>query len=88
LFGVSEEDMIKAGASLDSVKFPEEAGGGYLAMLEGTHAIHCLRKFWEDHHIDEIPEKKKWRDQEPEGYEAHFAHCLDYMRQNLMCSFE
>lgn len=35
--------MISAGAALDSVRVPESAGGGYLAQLEGLHALHCLR---------------------------------------------
>ncbi|PQE19589.1 tat pathway signal sequence protein [Rutstroemia sp. NJR-2017a WRK4] len=85
---VSEADMIKAGASLDSVRVPESAGGGYLAQLEGFHDLHCLRVLWYDHHADEIPETKKSKLENSRHYEAHYEHCVDLLRQNLMCHFD
>ncbi|KAF5870975.1 uncharacterized protein Bfra_009529 [Botrytis fragariae] len=85
---VSEADMISAGASLDSVRVPESAGGGYLAQLEGFHDLHCLRVLWYDHHSEEIPETKKSKLENSRHYEAHYEHCIDLLRQNLMCHFD
>lgn len=85
---VSEADMVSAGASLDSVRVPESAGGGYLAQLEGFHDLHCLRVLWYDHHSEEIPETKKSKLENSRHYEAHYEHCIDLLRQNLMCHFE
>ena len=39
---VSEEVLIASGSDIDSIKVPEEYGGGYMATLEVTHQLHCL----------------------------------------------
>lgn len=85
---VSAADMISAGAALDSVRVPGSAGGGYLAQLEGFHALHCLRVLWYDHHSEEIPETKKSKLENSRHYEAHYEHYVDLLRQSLMCGFE
>ena len=42
IFGISHETLLRTGASEDSVKLPPERGGGYMAMLEVHHQIHCV----------------------------------------------
>ena len=42
LFRVSEEDLVKVDAPAAPVRVPAEAGGGYLAGIEGMHQLHCL----------------------------------------------
>ncbi|CAJ2511063.1 Uu.00g066880.m01.CDS01 [Anthostomella pinea] len=69
--------MLNAGAALDSVRVPESAGGGYLAQLDGFHALHCLRVLWFDHHSEEISETKKSKLENSRHYEAHYEHCVD-----------
>lgn len=39
---ISETDLLSAGYSKDSVKLPDEYGGGYMASLEVNHQLHCL----------------------------------------------
>jgi hypothetical protein len=82
--------MISAGASLDSVRVPESAGGGYLAQLGGFHDLHCLRVLWYDHHSEEIPETKKSKLEKfhkPEGFlweapdDAHLVRVVDRVAQ-------
>lgn len=85
---VSEADMISAVAALDSVRVPESAGGGYLAQLEGLHALHCLCVLWYDYHSEEIPETKKSKLKNSRHYEAHYENCVDLLRQSLMCDFQ
>ncbi|KAK0720196.1 hypothetical protein B0H67DRAFT_534499 [Lasiosphaeris hirsuta] len=68
-------------------KVPEEHGGGYLAMLEVFHLLHCLNSlrmglFYNYEHykfLDEgVPE---------ENIITHFVdHCADMIRMSLMCS--
>lgn len=41
-FPISKEELLKIGASEDSVKFEPERGGGYMGMLEVHHQLHCL----------------------------------------------
>ncbi|KAK2042649.1 hypothetical protein LZ31DRAFT_500451 [Colletotrichum somersetense] len=66
-------------------KIPEEQGGGYLAMLEVFHLLHCLNSlrmglFYNyDHYkfLDEgVPD---------ENIYSHFDHCVDMLRMNLQC---
>jgi hypothetical protein len=63
---------------------------GYLAYLESAHQIHCLQAIWEDHHFAKYPElfpllvqKKK---EDPFIDEMHFEHCVDVIRNRLMCT--
>ncbi|KAF9871099.1 hypothetical protein CkaCkLH20_11516 [Colletotrichum karsti] len=66
-------------------KIPEEHGGGYLAMLEVFHLLHCLNSlrmglFYNYKHyefLDEgVPDENKY---------THYDHCIDMLRMNLMC---
>ncbi|CAO1598248.1 hypothetical protein XANCAGTX0491_002018 [Xanthoria calcicola] len=85
---VTADDIVRIGQNLSSVKYPESAGGGYLATAMGTHAIHCLHYVWQDHYIDSLPEVHSKKQAIPEMYERHYEHCVDYIRQNLMCKFD
>ena len=54
----------------------------------GTHAIHCLHYIWQDHYIAVSPEVQSQKAEIPEMYERHYEHCVDYIRQFLMCKFD
>lgn len=41
-FSLNEELRAKIGAPDYAVKFPEESGGGYEAILESIHQLHCV----------------------------------------------
>jgi hypothetical protein len=73
---------------LSAVQFPPEIGGGYAAIASGTHALHCLHYIWQDHYSELIPEVKQNQADIPEMYERHYEHCVDYMRQYIMCKFD
>ncbi|KAL9064414.1 MAG: hypothetical protein Q9161_008891 [Pseudevernia consocians] len=85
---VSADDILRIGHNLTSVQYPESVGGGYLATAMGTHAIHCLHYIWQDHYIDISPEVQSQKAEIPEMYERHYEHCVDYIRQYLMCKFD
>ncbi|KAF0319787.1 hypothetical protein GQ607_013038 [Colletotrichum asianum] len=86
---VSEEEVnllnMTDSAELPFHKIPEEKGGGYLAMLEVFHLLHCLNSlrmglFYNYEHykfLDEgVPD---------ENIYTHYDHCIDMLRMNLMC---
>jgi hypothetical protein len=40
--GISREELIRIGGSVDDVRLPEDLGGGYMASDMYTHELHCL----------------------------------------------
>ncbi|KAI1110548.1 hypothetical protein F5Y14DRAFT_443875 [Nemania sp. NC0429] len=71
-----------------AVKFPPEAGGGYMATTVGTHQLHCLHYIWQDHHRAYFPDVQQKAEDVPELYERHYEHCVDYIRQSIMCQYD
>lgn len=89
MISVAASDYEKANHSVrTAVQFPPEAGGGYMASAVGTHQLHCLHFLWQDHHRDYFPEVLRKVGKVPELYERHFEHCVDYIRQSIMCNFD
>lgn len=71
-----------------AVQFPAEAGGGYMATTVGTHQLHCLHYLWQDHHRDYFPDVLRKIQDVREMYERHYEHCVDIIRQSIMCQFD
>ncbi|KAI9877631.1 MAG: hypothetical protein M1830_003246 [Pleopsidium flavum] len=85
---VPASDILRIGHNLTAVQFPPSAGGGFPVIASGTHAIHCLHYIWQDHYTFAIPEVQTLKNEIPEMYERHYEHCVDYIRQYLMCKFD
>jgi hypothetical protein len=81
---MSIKDFIKVGEvdSPSKVKYPAEFGGGLVASIESHHQLHCLnilRKVsW--------PEYYKPTDPSPEVARMHLDHCIEMIRQTIMCN--
>ncbi|KAI0905021.1 hypothetical protein F4823DRAFT_567161 [Ustulina deusta] len=89
MIAVSRSDYEQANHSVrTAVQFPAEAGGGYVATTVGTHQLHCLHFVWQDHHGAYFPEMARKAREAPELYERHYEHCVDYIRQSIMCQFD
>ncbi|KAF2839591.1 hypothetical protein M501DRAFT_932416 [Patellaria atrata CBS 101060] len=89
MIAVSASDMVRVNHTLrTAAQFPAEAGGGYIAATVGTHQLHCLHYIWQDHHRSYFPNVLKKVEEIPEMYERHYEHCVDYIRQSLMCNFD
>lgn len=75
---VTEEELSSRGQS--SVALP---GGGYLAWLGVYHELHCvkvLRKMiYRDHFYPNTTQE------EFENHQVHADHCVDMLRQALLC---
>ncbi|KAF2804554.1 uncharacterized protein BDZ99DRAFT_397559 [Mytilinidion resinicola] len=90
---ITREEMEGLELSTDAVQYPEEFGGGYVAYLESAHQLHCLQALWEDHHWNTKPHLRHLFPvlatklaTEPDITEAHFEHCVDVLRNRLMCT--
>ncbi|KAF2962758.1 hypothetical protein GQX73_g10816 [Xylaria multiplex] len=89
MIAVSGSDYEKVNHPVrTAVQFPPEAGGGYVATTVGTHQLHCLHYIWQDHHRDYFPDIQRKAREVPELYERHYEHCVDYIRQSIMCQFD
>ncbi|KAF2797572.1 hypothetical protein K505DRAFT_358272 [Melanomma pulvis-pyrius CBS 109.77] len=89
MIAVSASDYERVNHSTrTAVRFPDEAGGGYMATTVGTHQMHCLHYIWQDHHREYYPDVLRKAKDIPELYERHYEHCVDYIRQSLMCHFD
>lgn len=89
VIAVTADDYERTRHSLrTAVQFPAEAGGGYLATTVGTHQLHCLHFLWKDHHREYFPDLVGTAREVPDLYERHFEHCVDYIRQSIMCHFD
>ncbi|OAP65240.1 hypothetical protein AYL99_01212 [Fonsecaea erecta] len=87
---LSVDEAKKSGLELDRVMVGEDYGGpGYVAFVEVTHQIHCLNllrrglwfnyEYYQSHNIGEFADGDRI-------VKLHIGHCLDTLRQALMCS--
>ncbi|KAF2973163.1 hypothetical protein GQX73_g292 [Xylaria multiplex] len=88
MISVTKEDIEKIHHPDWSAQFPAESGGGYIAATIGTHQLHCLHYIWQDHYMEYFPKTQDKKQRVPELYERHYEHCVDYIRQSLMCQFD
>ncbi|KAG2063638.1 hypothetical protein BDR04DRAFT_1111304, partial [Suillus decipiens] len=85
---MSLEEIIKAGEvdSPSKVKFPAKFGGGFMVAMEAPHQLHCLnllrKSSWRDHYA---PTDISFQDR-PGVIRMHLDHCIEMIRQNIMCS--
>ncbi|OGM44990.1 hypothetical protein ABOM_005775 [Aspergillus bombycis] len=84
LVRLSKAQLDKINASEYAAEYTEELGGGYIATIEVFHQLHCvnmLRKATNmDYYLSRIDE---WEDGKTLRY--HLDHCIDMLRQKLMC---
>ncbi|KAI2619634.1 hypothetical protein GGR54DRAFT_647786 [Hypoxylon sp. NC1633] len=72
MISVTKEDIEKVKHPDWSAQFPPEAGD-YI---------------WQDHYMEYFPKTQDKKQRVPEMYERHYEHCVDYIRQSLMCQFD
>ncbi|ORY17949.1 hypothetical protein BCR34DRAFT_473967 [Clohesyomyces aquaticus] len=78
----------RTGLRKDQVQVSDYYGGGYPANVEGLHHLHCLnllRKslYWNYEYYRD--QKKGAFVNEDYVVQYHVTHCLDILRQQLMC---
>ncbi|KAF9229000.1 hypothetical protein BS17DRAFT_217046 [Gyrodon lividus] len=77
---ITLEQLEKMGYSdaPSRVKFRDEDGGGYMAALEVAHQVHCVEHYesWDPYFTESTPEYLR----------HHLDHCIENLRQTLMCA--
>ncbi|KAI1283961.1 hypothetical protein F5Y07DRAFT_348204 [Xylaria sp. FL0933] len=80
-FNASLDEFLKAGESLDDLA--ELKDGGFLASLGVYHELHCLRQIrlyvYKEVYYPKISSKNNYHLQD------HVDHCLESLRQTIMC---
>ncbi|KAF2111192.1 hypothetical protein BDV96DRAFT_603315 [Lophiotrema nucula] len=82
---ISEDVYKTLNASQDAVKLPPEAGGGYMAIFEGIHLIHCVKSLWQATYPSYYTDQRTMSRKEALEWHRHLDHCADVLRQKLMC---
>lgn len=88
---VPAEEAQKSGLAPDQVKINEKYGGGYPANVEGLHHLHCLNLLRQSlyYNYDYYHEQGQGAFvNEDYIVRRHVSHCLDIIRQQLMCSVD
>jgi len=83
------EELKKIGKtdSPSIVKFHEEDGGGYMASVEVFHQLHCLNLLRKNlHHEYYYKTDISFTSSKQETFKTHVDHCIEIIRQSLMCS--
>jgi hypothetical protein len=74
---VQKEDLEKA--NITSVPLHDDQGG-YLVTLDVFHTLHCVNKVRKSYYSDYYHDPNPLPDQQ-----EHFDHCIDLLRQVIMC---
>lgn len=85
---VPYEEGLKSGFRKDQVKINEKYGGGFPANVEGLHHLHCLNLLRQTLYYNYDYYKKQGKGafkNDEHVVKAHVTHCMDIIRQQLMC---
>lgn len=88
---IPADQAAQSGLLPDQVKINEKYGGGFVANVEGLHQLHCLNllrkglyyNFEHYHALGQGPFSNS-----DHVLKYHITHCLDIIRQSLMCSID
>ncbi|KAK4083405.1 hypothetical protein Purlil1_10642 [Purpureocillium lilacinum] len=87
---LTEEDVLAfnfSGSSSNPLhKIPDSHGGGYVAMLEVFHLLHCLNTLRMGLFYNYDRYKILDEGVPTENLYSHFDHCVDMLRESLMCT--
>ncbi|KKY27546.1 putative tat pathway signal sequence [Phaeomoniella chlamydospora] len=88
---VPEHLAQKVGLAPDQVKIKTKYGGGYPANVEGLHHLHCLNLLRQTsyYNYDYYHDLGKGAFSNNDVVvRKHTSHCLDILRQQLMCTVD
>ncbi|KAG6008702.1 hypothetical protein E4U21_004057 [Claviceps maximensis] len=88
---ISYQDGLASGLTPSSVQRAGKYGGGFLVNVEGMHHLHCLnllRKslYFNYEHYKKLGQHEFINDEAI--LQPHITHCLDTVRQVLMCNVD
>ncbi|KAH9947858.1 hypothetical protein B0H21DRAFT_691091, partial [Amylocystis lapponica] len=85
---ITTDTLLKVGKTVrpSSVKFPEEKGGGYMALYEVSHQLHCLNLLRKYSYREYYAPITAAFFADPVFFRTHLDHCIEMLRQTLMCN--
>ncbi|KAI1427950.1 hypothetical protein F5Y12DRAFT_98706 [Xylaria sp. FL1777] len=86
LMGLTPLELERVGGSADSVVLPPESGGGYLAYLASHHHLHCLYLLHQSLHQEYYATRSRVWEMSAERRTSHWDHCVEELRQAVMCA--
>ncbi|KAI9806559.1 MAG: hypothetical protein M1833_003746 [Piccolia ochrophora] len=84
-FTVDSDTLKKIKQSESSVRVPEKYGGEYMASLEVFHQLHCVNLVRQYTYFDYYKNRSASFYDPPELLRTHVDHCIEMLRQKLMC---
>ncbi|KAF1952563.1 hypothetical protein CC80DRAFT_572307, partial [Byssothecium circinans] len=74
-------------ASNSSVKTPSylDLPPGRIALFDTMHHLHCVRELWKSAYPNYYTAAQRLTPSQHDDYIAHLDHCVDMLRQKLMC---
>ncbi|KAJ6036866.1 hypothetical protein N7540_001145 [Penicillium herquei] len=85
IMSISEDDVLKAGKTTDAIQIPQKWGGGYMASLEVNHQLHCVNFLRKSLFRDYYQTRSVEFSDHPEMIHTHLLHCVEMLRQFVMC---
>ncbi|CCM06398.1 uncharacterized protein FIBRA_08657 [Fibroporia radiculosa] len=67
------------------VRFLPEDGGGSMGTIDVFHHLHCVNMLRQYSYVEHYPEIQRDISIRPRFFRDHLDHCLEMLRQNLMC---
>jgi len=85
---ISRETLDKIGKAdrPSLVRFKEEDGGGYMASVAAIHQLHCLNMLRKYTYNEYYKDKDEAFTVRPDIFRTHLDHCVELIRQKLMCN--
>lgn len=88
---ISYEDGIASGLDHSFVQRNPKYGGGFIVNVEGMHHLHCLnlvrKSLWYNYDYYKKMKMHAFKN-DGEIFRLHVTHCLDTIRQVLMCNVD
>ncbi|KHN94754.1 uncharacterized protein MAM_07350 [Metarhizium album ARSEF 1941] len=88
---ISYEDGLRSGLQPSFVQRAAKYGGGFLVNVEGMHHLHCLNLVRKSLYFNYDYYKQLGKHEFVNGdaiLRPHITHCLDVIRQVLMCNVD
>ncbi|KAG1730986.1 uncharacterized protein EDB91DRAFT_1349505 [Suillus paluster] len=81
------EQLLRTGEkpSPSMVRYPDEYGGGYVVAGEATHQLHCVNMLRRVTWGDRGQSSDHKNHESLESFRIHLDHCIEMLRQILMC---
>ncbi|TGO30050.1 hypothetical protein BPAE_0008g00420 [Botrytis paeoniae] len=86
-FSISGKLFQQVNPSLETgVRVPYEPEDKYVATFDVVHKLHCLNLIRQSFYPDRYPDYQGFHGHTSMEVQAHREHCIEQIRQSLMCS--